>query len=819
MPLRAIIVLGFGLLLAGAGLRPAHPTEQLTQSLAMDQLRVALRYPEGWSATLQDERAWLVNVPLAQATGAALAGLAQLFVTVEHRTDHADAVRRLRDIASEFYGPVEYLTIGGWPAMQRRVVTRREQPGAEGADAQEQQIVRITTAIAAGDLLIRAEGRMPPDAGEQVEQQVRAIESSITVQTAGNEADAQRAVEELRAVPRLAPLQPPPSKVKPATPLQRQGMLQMPRLLLEGAHARSEKEDGPSESSPEPDADNAGQARVINGGFASEPEVAVSTDGQNIVVAQQFSFATSNDGGLTFPTTGAFNSCCKSDGGDTSLAFGRSGNFYEGTIFQRSSALNVSTNGGTTFTFRAFAFTCPTSGANQCGFTRGTPPVPFPDQEHIAADRFNAATGGGDQVYFAWRQGNGNFGVACSTNSGQNFGAANFAAGDFPRITVGQDGFVYVVFVNGSNVTLNKYSSCQSGLALQTGFPVTVANGIGVTCPVAGLDRCNNGNQLSSHTVAVDDPNASHIYVAYAQSSGSGENIILQDSLDGGKSWPASRTVTLNSSSTARRYMPWLCTGGGLANVTWYDRRAATSANNDLTDYFGANACLTGLGELSAGIEFQVNAAGSADAECLAGKAVGSAQSWPNGSRAAGDSTTCSEQPEIGGRCRHTPNNATDSFQPCNFAATNTCPMMETCQTAGGRPKYGDYNGNACAAGKLYTVWASAAPPPGQAASGNVDLYFTSNVISRLFGESASVCAPQIADMSPLEWGIDRPGNDFRNLPLPHEDPNLCRDECAADARCIAWTYGFGGQCHLKSPAPAPQLSKDGVSGVKTLQP
>jgi hypothetical protein len=353
-------------------------------------------------------------------------------------------------------------------------------------------------------------------------------------------------------------------------------------------------------------------------------------------------------------------------------------------------------------------------------------------------------------VYFAWRQGNGNIGVSCSTDSGQNFGAATFTPGDFPRITVGQDGFVYVVYVNGGNVTLNKYSSCQSGLAVQVSFPVTVANGIGVTCPVPGLDRCNNGNQLSSHTVAVDDANANHIYVAYAQTSGSGESIVLQDSTDGGKTWPASRTVTLSASSTARRYMPWLCASDGLANVTWYDRRAATSANNDLTDYYGANACVTGLGTVSAGVEFQVNAAGSADAQCLAGKTVGSAQSWRGGSRNPNDSTKCSEQPELGGKCRNTPNNATDSFQACNFSAANTCPNSESCQTAGGIPKYGDYDGNTCAAGNLYTVWASATPPPGQAASGNVDLYFAKQPLHEFPLPTQCGTPPPAAKLGPI---------------------------------------------------------------------
>ena len=146
-----------------------------------------------------------------------------------------------------------------------------------------------------------------------------------------------------------------------------------------------------------------------------------------------------------------------------------------------------------------------------------------------------------------------------------------------PRITVGQDGFVYVVYVNGrngGNVTLQKFSSCQNGLNAQTGFPKTVANGIGITFSDPRSDRCNLQNVMSSQMVAVDDTNANHVYVSYAQSSGNGESIVLQDSVDGGKTWPSNRVVTLSASRTARRYMPWLCTGNGVANVTWYDRRS-----------------------------------------------------------------------------------------------------------------------------------------------------------------------------------------------------------------------------------------------------
>src|SRR5713226_203929 len=51
--------------------------------------------------------------------------------------------------------------------------------------------------------------------------------------------------------------------------------------------------------------------------------------------------------------------------------------------------------------------------------------------------------------------------------------------------------------------------------------------------------------------------------------------------------------------------------------------------------------------------------------------------------------------------------------KPCDFANPG-CAPGEKCQLwGGGLPKYGDYNGTACAAGHVYATWASATPPAG----------------------------------------------------------------------------------------------------------
>src|SRR3989304_2727036 len=95
--------------------------------------------------------------------------------------------------------------------------------------------------------------------------------------------------------------------------------------------------------------------------------------------------------------------------------------------------------------------------------------------------------------------------------------------------------------------------------------------------------------------------------------------------------------------------MPWICTTGGDAFVTWYDRRAATPcpvppcfANNDTTDYFAGSAGLDGVGNLVAKGEFKVSDV--ADPWCASG--------WPCQTRQApGASESCSVQPQLAGQC------------------------------------------------------------------------------------------------------------------------------------------------------------------------
>jgi hypothetical protein len=703
---------------------------------------VSLRYPAAWSHQRHlgfDRILSVTPAKFLKMSPAARGGTVQVSVYTERRADHAEAVRRLREIELEQQAPATYLAIGGWPALERRAVQPRPQPGeAETEDRNPDvggEVLVMTTAVAVDALLVRIESWLPPQAGPTLIAQVQAVGRSVAGRQQDDPLQLEQELQELRkgVVPGrpVSVLAPRP----PSSPTPREGTSSTPSEQL---------------------SDAAGQTVAVTsgGGRDSEIEVAVSGSGLDLVIGTNSVYSFSNDGGVNW----AASSIAVSN--DPSVAWGRSGGvngtFYAANINGNSTDIRISTNRGASFAFQANAYTCPQAGDPACGAS-------FPDQEHIAVDRVNV-TGTGDQVYSAWRHLDGNWGIVCSVDSGATWSTNGFfTGGDFPRVTVGQDGNVYVTYRSGGNVMLRRFNSCAANQnPMVAAAPATVVAGItDVACPTPGLDRCNFRNTLSSPMVAVDDTNANHIYVAYAINTSPGgggfpncanqstcnENVIVQDSTDQGVSWNAAdptRTVRISANVTARRFMPWVCAVGGTAHVAWYDRRGAspggtTVSNNSLTDFFRASAFLDGGGNLTAGPEARVNDANTADAQCEAGAATGTVQSWPSVVDQPGDSESCSLQPQLGGYCCETgeidgsgrclnPSPAS-SQQRCDFNQT-ACPTGEQCAARRGSPKYGDYNGVACGTGRFDMAWASAtAPTTGIGSPSDIDTFFRSELV------------------------------------------------------------------------------------------
>jgi hypothetical protein len=669
-----------------------------------DKKGISVSYPDGWSVAQPTLNSWVIlNVPADQQD--TTPPTVRVTIGYLERLDHGDAVSQLAEYANESSVSPAFLTIGGWPALQRVQLVERRLPGEQEEEFfRDLEMVQITTAVAADNLLVRVEGDLPSNADQQLQGLVLAIGQSLVFSSAGDPTQVQQDLNQLRSSPQ-PPVAPQDTPSLPA--------IEAPLLFA------------PLASAP------IFAPLQLNNGTNGELEVAVSNNGANIVVVKQSRFITSNDGGQTFPFTGFLS---VSDG-DSSIAFGQSGNFYHaalacfgnscrspcpgasptGTPPSTSNCVEIaaSNTSGRTFGPLVNAAVCPDSGGSAC----------FLDQEHIAADRVNAGTGGADRVYAGIRNCQGSCGVngafvTCSPDSGATWAPllALEPGSDFPRVAVGGDGFFYVIYEIGGNLRVDKFNACTTSAAQMTrpagGFPRTlspfkrfagcqVANGFG------GLDRCNNGNTLSGPTITVDDINANHVYVSWANNTAANnENVLVADSIDGGVNW---RTpVTISAGVTARRYHPWVCATGGNAFVSWYDRRAATLANNDLTDYFAASAGLSAGNLVANNDEFKIST--SSDAQCTL---------WPRGVRSRFDSENCSVQPQLAGFCKLSPlpNPDTSSNQRCDFTGPDAtvCPAnpagKETCQLGnfGEAVKYGDYNGNACVLGRLYTVFASSA--------------------------------------------------------------------------------------------------------------
>ncbi len=72
-----------------------------------------------------------------------------------------------------------------------------------------------------------------------------------------------------------------------------------------------------------------------------------------------------------------------------------------------------------------------------------------------------------------------------------------------------------------------------------------------------------------------------------------------------------------------------------------------------------------------------------------------------------------------------------------------------------------------------------------------------------------------------LEYNINRPGSDYKNYELSQADPAQCRNDCANDPNCRAFTYvkptvqGTNAHCWLKNSVPEPVASDCCLSGVK----
>src|SRR2546422_11487362 len=156
---------------------PAERVFQPPHTLSMDAEKgISVGYPEGWSTAQPTMTSWVVlNVPADQQDTAT--PTVRVVIGYLDRPDHADAVSQLAEYANESRKLTTFLTIGGWPALQRVQLVKRPQP-SQGPMFPDRNMVQITTAVAAGNLLVRLEAALPSDADQQLKDAVLAIGQS-----------------------------------------------------------------------------------------------------------------------------------------------------------------------------------------------------------------------------------------------------------------------------------------------------------------------------------------------------------------------------------------------------------------------------------------------------------------------------------------------------------------------------------------------------------------------------------------------------------------------------------------------------------------
>src|SRR5437870_2598663 len=277
--------------------------ESVAQTLLPHTARISgekgifVSYPDGWSLAQPTMNSWVIlNVPADKQE--TFEPTVRVTIGYLDRTDHADAVRQLAEYAKESRVNSAFLVIGGWPALQRVQLVKRRLP-VEGRDAwfRDPKMVQITTAVAAGNLLVRLEGNLPSNANQQLRGLVLAIGRSLVFSSTGDPALVQQELNQLNRSPR-----------RPDTP--------------QGEAAQSESGAPLFASAP------IFSPLQLNNGTNGELEVAVSNNGTNIVVVKQGGFITSDDGGQTFP----FGGSLRISDGDSSITFGQSGNFYHAAL-------------------------------------------------------------------------------------------------------------------------------------------------------------------------------------------------------------------------------------------------------------------------------------------------------------------------------------------------------------------------------------------------------------------------------------------------------------------------------------------------------
>jgi len=303
----SVLVFLFTIIFWGnAAIAQKNPSE--VHTFKSDELGLSLKHSTNWSVapSFFSNQIKLVNVPgHARATAPATSSVK---VFVEARVNHDDAVQRLQQIAIGMNAPESaFIEIGGWPAVQYGRVVDRPKP-SKATGVADHEMFLVSTVIAAGNEIIRMQAILPSAASENLKTEARFIGRGMGFSAKGIAAKTTKELEQLRTNANDQ------KKTKDKTTTESVGSDANPGAVLL------------SDTAEHADLAEGFNQRVLMTGFG-ELEIAVSPDGQNIIIGRQGDWVASNDGGETFPANLA-GTVAAFDGGDPSVAYAQSGAFY-----------------------------------------------------------------------------------------------------------------------------------------------------------------------------------------------------------------------------------------------------------------------------------------------------------------------------------------------------------------------------------------------------------------------------------------------------------------------------------------------------------
>jgi hypothetical protein len=177
----------------------SQPT-QPTTTFQLERGAGALQYPSSWTPRHYSNVYELWNVTadkLASAASEERNSVPRIDMSVTPVANHAEALHRLREIEAESGMTSRYVAIGGWPALQRRQLVPKPHEG-DDVDSDGAKLFMVTTAVAAGAMVVRMDGFAPETASPEVVDQMESIGRSWRPATTSDAATADKEVQQLQ---------------------------------------------------------------------------------------------------------------------------------------------------------------------------------------------------------------------------------------------------------------------------------------------------------------------------------------------------------------------------------------------------------------------------------------------------------------------------------------------------------------------------------------------------------------------------------------------------------------------------------------------